>query len=68
MWMSLGPDLCARILHWRDVSVFFHVPDRWSGILHNLCWGILSGLYDLRRWILLRCPSLVLLVQSIGIG
>jgi len=66
--MSLGPDLCARILHGRDVSVFLHVPDLWSGILHNLCWGILSGLYDLCRWILLRCPSLVLLVQSIGIG
>jgi len=68
LWMSLGPDLCPRILHGRDVSVLFHGPDLWSGILHNLCWRILSRPYDLCPWILLRRPSLVLLVQGIGIG
>jgi hypothetical protein len=39
------PDLCPRILVGPDLSVLFHGPDLWSGILHNRCWGILSGLY-----------------------
>jgi hypothetical protein len=60
--MSLGPDLCPRILLGPDVSVPLHGPDRWSGILHNLCWSILSGLYlcSLGR------PSLELPEQGIG--
>jgi hypothetical protein len=64
--MSLGPDLCPRILHGPDVSVLLHGPDLWSGILHNLCWGILYGLYgpDLCPCIFLGRPSLELLEQG----
>jgi hypothetical protein len=66
--ISLGPDLCPRILHGPDLSVFFQISDLWSGILQNLCWGILSGLYgpNLCPWILLGHPSLELLEQGIG--
>jgi hypothetical protein len=66
--ISLGPDLCPRILHGPDLSVFFQVSDLWLGILQNLCWGILSGPYgpNLCPWILLGHPSLELLEQGIG--
>ncbi len=63
-----GPDLCPCILHGSDVSVLLHGPDLWSGILHNLYWGILYGLdgmygHDLCPYIFLGRPSLELLQQ-----
>lgn len=62
------PDLCPRILHVTDLSVHVHWPAPSSGILHNLCWGILSGLCgsDLCPLILLCCPRLELVEQVIG--
>ena len=42
--MSLGSDLCPRILHGPDVSVLLYRPDSCRGIfLHNLCRGILHN-------------------------
>lgn len=62
------PDLCPRVLHVTDLSVHLHGPDLSSGILHNLCWDILNGLYgsDLCPLILLCRPRLELLEQVIG--
>ena len=63
--MSLGPDLCACILHGPDLSVLFHGPDPRWGILHHLCRGGLHGLCGLglcSRLFLCR-PSLELLEQ-----
>ena len=67
-------DLCPRILHGPEVSVLFHGPDFWSGILHNLCWGILygpdlcprilHGLYDQCLRIFVGRPSLELPEQG----
>ena len=39
-----GPVLCLGILLGPDLSVLLHGPDLGSGILHELCWGILFGL------------------------
>jgi hypothetical protein len=77
--MSLGPDLCPRILQAPDVSVFLHGPDLCRGILHNLflgilyglcgpdlCTRILYGLYNLRPCIFLGHPSLESLKQGFG--
>jgi hypothetical protein len=62
------PDLCPRILGVTDLSVHLHGPDLSSGILHDPCWGILSGLHgsDLCPLILLCRPRLELLEQVIG--
>ncbi len=38
----------------------------WSGILYNLYWGILNGLYDLCPCMFLGRPGLVLLKQGFG--
>jgi hypothetical protein len=72
--MSLGSDLCPRILHGPDPSVLLHGPDRcWGifpnlcwGILHNRCWGILNWLYgrDLCPCIFVGGPSLELHQQG----
>src|SRR6266480_5202891 len=64
--MLLGPDLCPRILYGTDVLVLFHGPDLWSGILYNLYWGILKGLYDLCPCMFLGRPGLILLKQGFG--
>src|SRR5258708_1035107 len=57
--IPLGPDLSPRILHGPDLSVLLHGPDLCCGILHNLYWGILYGLYgpNLRPCIFLGRPS-----------
>jgi len=62
----LGPDLCPRILHVPDPLVLLRGLGRCWSILHNLCWGILYGLYrlDLCRCIFLGRPSLELLQQG----
>jgi hypothetical protein len=42
--MSLGSDLCPRILYGPDVSVVLYGPDSCRGIfLHHLCRGILPN-------------------------
>jgi hypothetical protein len=79
--MSLGSDLCPRILRAPEMSVLLHGPDLCWGILHNLCWGILyglcgpvlcprmlCGLYGLDRCpcIFLARPSLELLQQGLS--
>jgi hypothetical protein len=64
--IPLGPDLSPRILHGPDLSVLLHGPDLCCGILHNLYWGILYGLYgpNLCPCIFLGRPSLELLQQG----
>ena len=64
--ISLGPDLCACILHGPDLSVLFHGPDLRWGILHHLYRGSLHGLCGLGLCpcLFLRRPSLELLEQG----
>src|ERR1700681_3324334 len=60
-----GADLCTRM---PDVSVLLQGPDLCSGTLHDLCLGILYGLYgpDLCPCIFLGRPSLELREQGFG--
>ena len=66
--ISMGPDLCSRILHGPYPSVLFHRLDLCRGILHNLYWGNLRGLYglDLCPCIFLGRPGFELLQQGFG--
>jgi hypothetical protein len=50
--ISLGPDLCPRIVYRPDVSVLLHGPERCSGIFRNLCRDIFRNLV---RSAILRC-------------
>ena len=69
------PELWLRILYVPDPSVLLHGPDR-LGIFHNLCWdilhdlclGILYGLYGpaLCPCIFLGRPGLELIKQGFG--
>ena len=72
--ISMGPDLCSRILHGPDPSVLFGGLDLCWGILHNLYRGSWRGLYrgslhglcglDLCPCIFLGRPGLELLEQG----
>ena len=72
--ISMGPDLCSRILHGSDPSVLFGGLDLRWGILHNLYRGSWRGLYrgslhglcglDLCPCIFLGRPGLELLEQG----
>src|ERR1700688_2023124 len=67
----LGPDLCLGIFlctRMPDVSVLLHGLDLCSGTLHDLCLGILYGLYglDLCPCIFPGRPSLELREQGFG--
>ena len=64
--ISVGPDLCSRILHGPNPSVLFHGPDLRWGILRDLYRGSLHGLcrLDPCPCLFLRRPSLELLEQG----
>jgi hypothetical protein len=75
--MSLGSDLCPRILYGPDVSVVLYGPDSCRGIflhhlcrgiLHNVGLGILYGLYGHDQYprIFAGRPSLELIQQGFG--
>ena len=61
--MSLGPDLCACILHGPDVSVLFRGPNPRRGILRHPHRSSLRG-RGLCPCFFLRRPSLELLEQG----
>ena len=63
--ISMGPDLCSRILHGPHPSVLFHRLDLCRGILHNAYRGSLRGLCGLGLCpcIIFGRPSLELLEQ-----
>ncbi len=64
--ISMGPDLCPRILYGPGPAVLFRGPDLGRGILHNLYRGSLRGPYglDLRPCIFVGRPGLELLKQG----
>ena len=45
--ISLGSDLCSRIVHGPGPSMLFRGLGLSWGILRNLHWGSLHGLYGL---------------------
>ena len=76
--ISMGPDLCPRILYGPGPSVLFRGLDLGRGILHNLYRGRWLGLYrgslhglcglGLRPCIFLGRPGLELLEQFFSDG